>query len=64
MREIPDLAMQADLIMLETYGDINLSEDPCIFTGCGHIFTLASMDGITDMPKHYDTNPVTGNISG
>ncbi|KAK1810044.1 hypothetical protein LTR12_015592 [Friedmanniomyces endolithicus] len=71
MREVPELrilndvkAMQADLVMFETYGDIDLNEDPCIFTGCGHIFTLSSMDGIMDMPKHYDIDPMTGNVIG
>ncbi|TKA68558.1 hypothetical protein B0A55_11214 [Friedmanniomyces simplex] len=56
--------MQADLVMFETYGDIDLNEDPCIFTGCAHIFTLSSMDGIMDMPKHYSIDPMTGNIIG
>ncbi|TKA72810.1 hypothetical protein B0A55_09529 [Friedmanniomyces simplex] len=56
--------MQADLVMFETYGDIDLNEDPCIFTGCGHIFTLSSMDGIMDMAKHYDIDPTIGDISG
>ncbi|TKA59728.1 hypothetical protein B0A55_12684 [Friedmanniomyces simplex] len=71
MREVPELrilddvkAMQADLVMFETYGDIDLNEDPCIFTGCGHIYTLSSMDGIMDMPKHYDIDPMTGKVIG
>jgi len=52
-------AMQADLVMFETYGETDLNEDPCTFTGCGHIVTLSSMDGILDMPKHYDIDPMT-----
>ncbi|KAK3073416.1 hypothetical protein LTR53_005040 [Teratosphaeriaceae sp. CCFEE 6253] len=50
--------------MVEMYGDIDSNKDPCIFTGCGHIFTLTSMDGIMDMPKHYDIDPMTGNVIG
>jgi hypothetical protein len=44
---------QADLVLFEAYGDIDLDDDPCMFTACGHIFTLSSMDGIMDMSKHY-----------
>jgi hypothetical protein len=44
---------QADLVIFEAYGDINLDDDPCMFTACGHIFTLSSMDGIMDMSKYY-----------
>ncbi|CAJ2511696.1 Uu.00g073210.m01.CDS01 [Anthostomella pinea] len=46
-------SMTVDFIMFETYADINLDDNPCIFTACGHIFTIGSMDGIMDMPKHY-----------
>lgn len=48
--------MQADMIMFEPYKDINLDENPCIFTQCGHIFTVESMDGIMGMAAHYDLN--------
>ncbi|KAK0260447.1 hypothetical protein LTR35_017984 [Friedmanniomyces endolithicus] len=69
MPEVPELrvlddvkVMQAELAMFETYGGIDFNEDPCIFTGCGHIFMLSSMDVIMDMPKHYDIDPMTGNV--
>ncbi|KAK4895120.1 hypothetical protein LTR27_006726 [Elasticomyces elasticus] len=57
-------AMVVDMIMFETYEEIDLDVDPCIFTSCGHIFTLKSMDGIMDMQKHYEIDPTTDNILG
>ncbi|KYG47209.1 hypothetical protein M433DRAFT_509938 [Acidomyces richmondensis BFW] len=51
--------MQADLILFESYGSINPDEDPCIFTACGHIFTLNTMDGIMDMKKYYAMDPIS-----
>jgi hypothetical protein len=41
--------MQADLLTLTSYRDIDLDTDPCIFTPCGHIFTIDSLDGIMGM---------------
>ncbi|KAK1041494.1 hypothetical protein LTR74_018607, partial [Friedmanniomyces endolithicus] len=52
------------MVMFETYGNINLGEEPCISTPCGHIFTLSTMDGIMDMPKHYETDPISGKLTG
>ncbi|KAK3074005.1 hypothetical protein LTR53_003901 [Teratosphaeriaceae sp. CCFEE 6253] len=52
------------MVMFETYGEIDLNEDPCIFTSCDHIFTRSSMDGIMDMAKHYLIDSRTGNITG
>ncbi|KAK5674024.1 hypothetical protein LTS10_013215 [Elasticomyces elasticus] len=57
-------ATQADMVMFEPYGDIDLNEDPCIFTACAHIFTLSSMDGIMSMVDHYDIDPMSGKIVG
>lgn len=42
-----------DFILAETYGEINLDENPCIFPRCGHFLTLESMDGQMDMKKYY-----------
>ncbi|KAK4904459.1 hypothetical protein LTR49_026090 [Elasticomyces elasticus] len=56
-------AIQADMVMFETYGSLDLEEEPCIFTPCGHVFSLSSMDGIMDMSKHYETNPTSGKIT-
>ena len=38
-------AMQADLLMLTPYKDIDLDVEPCIFTPCGRVFTIDSLDG-------------------
>ncbi|KAH8693395.1 hypothetical protein GQ44DRAFT_792364 [Phaeosphaeriaceae sp. PMI808] len=43
----------ADFIMLDTYGEVDLEENPCIFPNCGHIMTLNSMDGHMAMKDHY-----------
>lgn len=42
-----------DFILAETYGEINLDENPCIFPRCGHFLTIESMDGQMDMKKYY-----------
>lgn len=55
--------MQVDYIMMLTYQEVDLSEDPCLFPGCGHIMTVANMDGHMDMAKHYNMSPA-GTISG
>ncbi|KAL1891202.1 hypothetical protein Sste5346_007836 [Sporothrix stenoceras] len=44
---------EVDFIVMSTYRDTNLDEDPCIFPICGHILAMSSMDGIMDMAKHY-----------
>jgi hypothetical protein len=53
-------SMQADLLMFTSYKDIDLDEDPCIFTSCGHIFTIDSLDGTMGMHDHYQVDPLTG----
>ncbi|KAF2639194.1 hypothetical protein P280DRAFT_527699 [Massarina eburnea CBS 473.64] len=52
--------MQADLLMFTAYKDIDLDVDPCIFTPCGHIFTVDSLDGTMGMQEHYEVDPLTG----
>lgn len=55
-------AMQADLVMFETYGETDLDEDPVVIPSCGHVFTVSSLDGLMDMQKHYDIDPSTGKV--
>lgn len=43
-----------DFILGESYQEINLIENPCIFPKCGHFLTIESMDGQMDLKKHYD----------
>lgn len=47
------LDQEVDFIVMSTYRDTDLDDDPCIFPVCGHILTMSSMDGIMDMAKHY-----------
>ncbi|KAF2138624.1 uncharacterized protein K452DRAFT_256255 [Aplosporella prunicola CBS 121167] len=54
---------QVDYIMMLKYREIDLDEDPCIFPSCGHIMTVANMDGHMDMNAHYHTSP-DGTLSG
>jgi hypothetical protein len=56
--------MQADLLMFTPYKDIDLDADPCIFTLCGHIFTIDSLDGTMGMQDHYRVDPLTGRYTG
>lgn len=42
-----------DFILAETYAEINLDENPCIFPRCGHFLAVESMDGQMDMKKYY-----------
>lgn len=42
-----------DLIMMSSYGDIDLDEDPCVFPACGHFYTIATMDGHLGLDEHY-----------
>ncbi|OMP88721.1 NFX1-type zinc finger-containing protein 1 [Diplodia seriata] len=48
---------QVDFIEMLTYKEVDLNEDPCLFPPCGHIMTMANMDGHMDMNKHYVTAP-------
>ncbi|KAG9695911.1 hypothetical protein KCU95_g3802, partial [Aureobasidium melanogenum] len=42
-----------DLIMMSSYGEIDLDEDPCVFPACGHFYTIATMDGHLSLGEHY-----------
>jgi hypothetical protein len=57
-------SMQADLLLFTCYKNIDLDEDPCVFTSCGHIFTIDSLDGTMGMQDHYQVNPRTGKYTG
>ncbi|KAL4785910.1 hypothetical protein BJX76DRAFT_366539 [Aspergillus varians] len=58
------LERSVDLIMFNTYGKINVDEDPCVFLSCGHFYTVSSLDGIMDMKEYYNVDPVTDTIIG
>ncbi|KAF5855487.1 hypothetical protein ETB97_009110 [Aspergillus alliaceus] len=40
----------------ETYREIDLNENPCVFPPCGHFLTVESMDAQMDLGKHYVMN--------
>lgn len=42
--------------MMESYEEINLDQDPCIFPPCGHFLTMSSMDGRVDLKSTYELN--------
>lgn len=52
--------LRADLIMLSTYAEIDLTETPCIFLPCGHVFTVESLDGVMAMSDYYELDEATG----
>ncbi|PWW74664.1 hypothetical protein C7212DRAFT_358855 [Tuber magnatum] len=47
------LDRQVDLIMFETYRNINLDEDPVIIPQCGHFYTLDTYDNLMDLKRVY-----------
>jgi hypothetical protein len=51
--------MQVDMVTLDAYEDIDLDDDPCIVTACGHIFTVSTLDGLLAMKNHYKIDPKT-----
>ncbi|EFX01411.1 nf-x1 finger and helicase domain containing protein [Grosmannia clavigera kw1407] len=51
-----------DFIMMTTYRDTDVDEDPCIFPDCGHVLAMSSMDGIMDMTKHYAMHEENGQV--
>lgn len=46
--------------MLSSYGEVDLSESPCMFLPCGHIFTVESLDGVMAMSDYYDLDGTNG----
>ncbi|PTU24827.1 hypothetical protein P175DRAFT_0450803 [Aspergillus ochraceoroseus IBT 24754] len=45
-----------DFILGQSYGEIDLNDNPCIFPPCGHFLTMESMDAQMDIKKHYITD--------
>ncbi|OQO13288.1 hypothetical protein B0A48_01516 [Cryoendolithus antarcticus] len=52
--------MRADFYEMTEYGDVDLATTPCIFTPCGHVYTVDSLDGVMGMAQHYSLEPLTG----
>ncbi|OGM43850.1 NF-X1 finger and helicase domain protein [Aspergillus bombycis] len=49
----PYVDISVDFILGQTYKEIDLDENPCIFPPCGHFLTVESMDAQMDLGKHY-----------
>ncbi|KAJ3266261.1 hypothetical protein HDU77_001750 [Chytriomyces hyalinus] len=47
---------QADVICMTSYGELELDEDPVVVLNCGHVFTIATLDGTLDMDTVYSTD--------
>ncbi|GAB7354884.1 hypothetical protein MBLNU459_g5523t2 [Dothideomycetes sp. NU459] len=62
-RENGSIAMQADWVTFTAYKDIDLDVGPCVFTPCGHIFTIDSLDSTMGMHEYYEVDPLTGEYS-
>ncbi|KAE8358023.1 hypothetical protein BDV27DRAFT_169851 [Aspergillus caelatus] len=45
--------ISVDFILGQTYKEIDLDENPCIFPPCGHFLTVENMDAQMDLGKHY-----------
>lgn len=52
-----------DFILGESYREINLEENPCVFPPCGHFLTVESMDAQMDLKKHYTMDEMDRPIS-
>ena len=48
--------MQVDMIMFETYENINVDETPIIVLECNHVKTVESLDGIVGLNDFYAHN--------
>lgn len=44
---------RVDLLEMKTYGEIDLDETPIVVLGCGHFFTIETLDGHMGMTEVY-----------
>lgn len=51
--------MQANLLILTSYKDVDLNEDPCIFTPYGHVFTIDSLNRTIGIYEYYEIDLLT-----
>ncbi|KAI9221484.1 hypothetical protein BC828DRAFT_356939 [Blastocladiella britannica] len=47
------LSQQVDLVMLTSYGETDVQESPVIVLGCGHVFTVETLDGMFKLESYY-----------
>jgi hypothetical protein len=51
---------QPDMIEMKPYSEIDLDESPIIALGCGHFYTIETLDGLIGMKEVYEQDPATG----
>ncbi|WEW54842.1 hypothetical protein PRK78_000268 [Emydomyces testavorans] len=52
-----------DFILGQTYREIDLNENPCIFPQCGHFLTMENMDAQMDLKRYYTMDEMDKPIS-
>jgi hypothetical protein len=48
------------MILFQPYSEIDLDESPIIALGCGHFFTIETLDGLVGMKEVYGQDQATG----
>ncbi|KAL4885988.1 hypothetical protein BJY04DRAFT_230198 [Aspergillus karnatakaensis] len=51
-----------EFLEMQTYKDVDTSQDPIIFLSCGHFYTRSTMDSIMELERHYEIDPSTGTL--
>lgn len=41
------------MVMMQSYGDHNVDDDPVLVLSCGHIFTRETLDGWIDVKEAF-----------
>ena len=44
------------MVLLQSYAEIDLSDDPIIVLKCGHFYTVSTLDGLLDMGSVFECN--------
>lgn len=52
-----------DYITMDTYAEIDLGQNPCVFPQCGHVITASSLDGFLRLSDFYEMNEARAVIS-
>ena len=47
---------RVDLLEMKTYAETDVNENPIVVLGCGHFFTIETLDGLIGMPDVYISN--------
>jgi hypothetical protein len=55
---------EPDMILFQSYSEIDLNETPIIVLGCPHFFTTETLDGQVELKEVYTHDPVTGRFTG